>query len=42
MAAKSAVKGMTFAPRATAIDNVKMDIRWTLGEAAVLRTASLD
>lgn len=42
MAAKSAVQRMSFAPRATAIDNVRMEIRWTLGEAAVLRTASLD
>ena len=42
MAAKSAVEGMTFAPRATAVDNVKMEIRWTLGETALLRTASLD
>jgi len=42
MAAKSTVQGMTFAPRAAAIDNVKMEIRWTMGDAPVLRTASLD
>lgn len=41
LAAKSTVKAMTFAPRVTAIDNVMMEIRWTIGEQALLRTASL-
>lgn len=42
MSAKSTVEGMTFAPRAQGIDNVKMEIRWSLGEPQLLRTASLD
>ncbi len=42
MAAKSTVKGMMFAPRTSAVDNVKMEIRWSLGAAALLHTASLD
>lgn len=41
-AAKSTVEGMTFAPRAEGIDNVKVDIRWTLGEPGVTHVASLD
>jgi len=42
MTAKSTVEGMSFAPRAQAIDNVRMQIRWSMGEQALLRTASLD
>lgn len=41
-AAKSAVESMTFAPRTEGIDNVRMEIRWTLGDTPALRTASLD
>ncbi len=42
MAAKSTVEAMTFAPGVQAIDNVRMQIRWTLGEPAMTHTASLD
>ncbi len=42
MAAKSTVKGMMFAPRTSAVDNVKMEIRWSLGADALLHTASLN
>lgn len=42
MAAKSTVEGMTFAPRVAAIDNVRMQIRWTIGDQSLMRTASLN
>ncbi len=41
-AAKSTVQAVAFAPRAKAVDGVKMQIRWTLGEQAALQTAGLD
>lgn len=41
-AAKSTVEGMTFAPRAVAADNVKMQIRWSMGAEVPMRTASLN
>jgi outer membrane biosynthesis protein TonB len=41
-AAKSTVQSMTFAPRASVVDKVRMEIRWTLEDPTLIRTASLN
>lgn len=40
-AAKATVEAMLFAPRTEGIDNVRMEIRWNVGEPVALRTASI-
>lgn len=39
--AKAAVEAMDFGPRAAVLDHVRMNIRWSLNEPALMHTASL-
>lgn len=41
-AAKANVERMTFAPRSTAMDNVRMNISWSFDHTANIHTASLN